>query len=408
MLSLHEARLMVLRRIVPLPVGGAFLSEAVGRRLGVDIRATEDQPAFDRSAMDGYAFPSANGTEKMRVLGEVQPGEGREWVVGRSECVRIFTGGRVPEGCDCVLPQEQARREGEWMTPVTLPVRSWIRRRGEDARAGDVLLRAGARLGAGDIAMLASVGVACPVVSSRARVVHVVTGNELVPLSATPAAGQIRDSNSALIGALIREAGAVMVRQSRAGDSLDALVGQIEAAPRSDWDVLLVSGGAGGGDFDFGARALERLGFEIHFQTVNVRPGKPLIFGTRGAQVAFVVPGNPVSHFVTFHLVIRMALEALCGMPEVLAMGDPAAETVRLPLRGAWDFKSDVRETWCPARMVPAEGRLSVEPLAWQSSGDLRGLAGVNALVRVRPQEAPVAADGNVECLLLGVRPFVL
>lgn len=405
---------MVLRRVVPLPVGGAFLPEAVGRRLGADIRAPEDQPAFDRSAMDGYAFPSSNGMEKMQVLGEIIPGDGREWSVGRGECVRIFTGGRVPAGCDCVLPQEQARRDGAWMTPLTLPARSWIRKRGEDARAGDVLLREGTRLGVGDIAMLASTGVACPAVSPCARVVHVVTGNELVPVSAAPAVGEIRDSNSSLIAALLREAGAALIRQTRAGDSLEALVGQIQSVPRDDWDLLLISGGAGGGDFDFGSRALEGLGFEIHFRILNLRPGKPLIFATRGSQLAFVIPGNPVSHFVTFHVVIRVALEALCGMPDGgrrtdgLDLADPASETVRLPLRAAWDFKTDPRETWCPARVVPVSGRLVAEPLQWQSSGDLRGLSGVNALVRVCSGEAPMAGDGSVECLLLGVRPLVL
>ncbi len=398
---------MVLQRVSALPYAGVFLAEAPGRRLAVDVCAPEDQPPFDRSAMDGFAFAARNGAVRMRIIGEVRAGEQWTRVVGEGECVRIYTGAAVPPGCDCVLPQEHAKTEGDWMIPEALPERSWIRRRGEESRAGEVLLHAGARLGAGDVGVLASLGVACPAVASRARVVHLATGDELVGVSAKPAQGQIRDSNSTLIAAMLRESGAVLVRQARVRDTLPALLEAIQKEKEAEWDLLLVSGGAGHGDFDFGVRALEALGFEIHFRVLNLRPGKPLVFATRGSHAAFVIPGNPVSHFVTFHLVIRMALEVLMRKQGVEDCADPARETVRLPLKAPWDFGVDKRETWCPARVEVCGGRLEVEPLVWKSSGDLRGLIGANALVRVGSGCPPVGEDGRVECLLLGLRPLV-
>ncbi len=403
MLSLKEARSLVHQHVSSLPVAGTFLSEALGRRLAGPVLAPEDQPAFDRSAMDGYAFVSGREGERMRIVGEVRAGDAGEYAVGSGECVRIHTGGRVPAGCTRVLPQEQAQREGMWMTPLAMPERSWIRKRGEDARAGEVLIRGGTFLGPGDLALLASVGVAYPVVAQRVRVLHVATGNELVSVQERPAAGQIRDSNSTLVAALLRECGATLVRQHRAGDTLDALLGAVRSVEETAWDVLLISGGAGGGDFDFGALALESLGFSTHFRGLNLRPGKPLVFGTRGSQVAFVIPGNPVSHFVTFHVVMRFALELLGGVPREAVDADPASETLRLPLSAPWQFESDKRETWCPARLEAAGGSLRVRPLAWQSSGDLGGLVGVSALLRVRSGEPPVAGDGTVECLVLGL-----
>lgn len=404
MVSLTEARQLILDRVEPLDPVACFLSDAHGRRLQQTVKAPEDQPAFDRSAMDGYAVGLQDKSEKFRIVGVVEPGNGDECKVGVGECARIFTGARLPAGLSKVIPQEQARVEGEWMRPSVRSDETWVRHRGDDARAGDVLLKPGVSIGAGEVAMLASVGVVYPVVSQRPTIVHITTGNELVDPAVTPKMGQIRDSNAVLIAALARQYGAVVSRHSRVGDSLESLVGAVLAANAQPWQVLLISGGASVGDFDFGARALELLGFEIHFRRVNLRPGKPLVFATRGKQLAFVIPGNPVSHFVTFHLAIELALHALTD-----GMMDPrcaflAEHSVRLPIDASLPLKSDSRETWCPANVFVKNGELRASPLPWNSSGDLRGMLEANALVRLPSGTSPVAAGGLVECLLFAVR----
>jgi len=394
LLSLAEVRTFINQAVRPLEPAVTPLAEAQGRVLREDVLAPEDLPAFDRSAMDGYAVGAGDTAERFRVIGEIQPGQSSELELHIGECARIFTGARVPPGATQIIIQEEVERDGEWMIPRQRDARTWIRGRGEDARRGDRLLAAGIRLRAGELSLLAQLGVIHPRVSPAPRVLHFATGNELVDPSTQPRVGQIRDSNSTLVAALVAETGARLLAQERCGDALLELTGLVTAHPVDDWDVLLISGGASVGDYDFGVRALERLGFTIHFRQVNLRPGKPLVFATRERQIAFVIPGNPVSHFVTFHVAIRLALECLERGPQAWALAHVAL-AADLPM------KPDARETWWPARVTFDNGALRAHPLAWQSSGDLRGLVAANALLPIPPGTGALPCGAECRVLLL-------
>ena len=371
------------------------LVAARGRVLREAVCAPDDLPAFDRSAMDGYAIDTSDRSERFRVVCEVQAGQVPAAKVGRGECARIFTGAQIPEGASQVIMQEDVVRDGEWITVRECGRQTWIRRRGEDARRGDLLLAAGVRLRAGELSLLAQIGLTRVQVGRAPRVLHFATGNELVDPSVAPGAGQIRDSNSTLVAALLAETGADLAAQGRCGDSLETLVGGIQRHLSGSWDVLLISGGASVGDFDFGTRALAELGFTVHFRQMNIRPGKPLVFATRGRQVAFVIPGNPVSHFVTFQVAIRHALERLEGAPLSWAIA-------KIELAADLRAKPNERETLWPARVAASDGALRVWPLAWQSSGDLRGLVGANALLPLAPGATGGRKGELVDCVLLG------
>jgi molybdopterin molybdotransferase len=193
-----------------------------------------------------------------------------------------------------------------------------------------------------------------------------------------------------LIAALLQTAGAKLVRQARCGDEAGALEKCIQEMPAETWDLLLISGGASVGDYDFGPETLRRLGFEIHFGKVNLRPGKPLALASRGRQLAFVIPGNPVSHFILFHVAIRAALDALEGTL-------PTWQLVHLPLGAPLTNSAGPRETFWPARLENG----AVHPLRWQSSGDLAGIAGANAILPIPPHTGHLAAGAQVPCLLL-------
>ena len=397
MISLDEARTIIVQQLQPLDAVPVPLAQARGRVLREDVRAPEDIPAFDRSAMDGYALGLDDRSERFRVVAEIQPGASGDLKIGRGECVRIFTGAAIPAGASQVIMQEDTKREGDFMIPTRRDAETHIRVCGEDARRGSVLLREGTRLGAAELALLAQLGVTQPLISPAVRALHFSTGNELVDPATKPARGEIRDTNSTLIAALLAERGAQLAHQSRCGDALDALVAAIETPRRETWDVILISGGASVGDYDFGARALERLGFKIHFRQINLRPGKPLIFATRERQAAFVIPGNPVSHFVTFHTAIARAIECFEGAPESwpLASMNLAREIAEAP---------SPRETWWPCRVALNDGAFNAEPLAWQSSGDLCGLASANGLIRIPAKSQPLDAGASVSCLLLDHR----
>ncbi|MEA3212799.1 MAG: molybdopterin molybdotransferase [Chthoniobacter sp.] len=393
MITLDEARSIIRRVIDPREPVSMPLAEARGCVLREAVLAPEDFPPFDRSAMDGYVIREGDPAERFRVIGEVRPGSISSLRLGPGECARIFTGAAIPSGGSQVIMQEDVACHEGWMTPRTRDAALFVRRRGEDAAAGDPLVPAGMRLGPAELALLAQVGCLRPQVSPPARAVHFTTGDELVDPATTPAEGQIRDSNSTLIAALLAQSGAALVHQGRCDDDLASLVAGVRAL--EGWDALLLSGGASVGDYDFGVAALRELGFAIHFERVSLRPGKPLVFGTRGRQIAFVIPGNPVSHFVVFHVAIRLALEALEGAPQPL-------EPVAAVLDG--ELVSDSRETCWPAAVRLEGGRLMARPLVWQSSGDLCGLVGVNGLLRLLPRTGPWARGAEIDCLLLDSR----
>jgi len=395
MLSLVEARSIIEQHVQPLAPVATPLVAAHGSILREDISAPEDLPAFDRSAMDGYAIDAQDSAQKFRVVMEVQAGQVPTGKLGPGECARIFTGAPIPAGASQVIMQEDVEREGEWITVRERDKKMWIRYRGEDARQGELLLKAGGRLRAGELSLLAQLGAVQPQVGPAPRVLHFATGNEIVDPSTAPGVGQIRDSNSTLISALLADVNARLVAQNRCGDSLEMLVQAIQAHPAENWDCLLISGGASVGDYDFGGRALQELGFTLHFGQMNIRPGKPLIFATRGQQIAFVIPGNPVSHFVTFQVGIRLALERLQGAAATF-------ESVKIELAADLLAKPNDRKTLWPVHIGAEGGVLKAWPLSWQSSGDLRGLLGANGLVPIAPGTGGGKKGETVECVLVG------
>ena len=376
MLSISEARALIAQTVHVLPPLRVPLAQAHGRTLRESLTADEDIPAFDRSAMDGYAIRADDPATEFRVVCEIPAGTVPTRAIGPGECARIFTGSPIPEGGTQVIVQEVAQRSGDTVTFSQRGKGINIRSRGEDAREGSALIERGTQLGAVELSLCAQLGKCAPLIAPRPRILHIATGSELVAPDEIPEAGKIRDSNSRLIAALAAEAGAEIAHQFRVGDDPAQLVGAISGTDIESWDMLLLSGGASVGDHDFGARTLRELGFSLHFTQLNLRPGKPLIFATRGRHLAFVIPGNPLSHLVCWHLVIRAALD-------MLAIGAIEFALVEAPLGGDVALKGNPRETWWPARIAWENGGAKFLPLKWQSSGDLTGIIGLDALIRV-------------------------
>ena len=381
--ALHE----IFSRAAQVGVERVPLATALDRVLREPARADLDSPPFDASAMDGYALRSDNWSRgspapvTLRLVGESAAGAAFTGTVGPGECVRIFTGAPVPAGADCVVKQEDTTRDGTDIRLASIPARgAFIRRRGENRRAGDIVVPEGMRLGPPELAALASTGVTQPLVTRRSRIVHVVTGNELVPPGQTPAGAQIRDSNSTLIAALVARHGGELAAHLHLRD--DPVAAQAALAVLPDHDVLLISGGASVGDHDFARPVLTTLGYTLHFQQINLRPGKPLVFASKGERLAFALPGNPVSHWVTFHLFVAPLLQKFATGLDAgprrlhgrLAPGGP------LP-------PPDARQTIWPARAAVVDGEHQITLLTLASSGDSSGLAGANALL-------PLPANG--------------
>src|SRR4029434_4107379 len=289
---------------------------------------------------DGFALRARDAHDRFRIVGEIRAGMIMEQSISEGECVRIFTGARLPPGADAVIPQEDTNVEGDFMIPAQRSPKRWIRLRGSEGRPGQIIATAPIRLGGVELSALAQAGCTHPSTTAPLAVAHVATGDEIVDSMTDPGPGKIRDTNSLLLRGLVSELGAGFTSR-RCGDVLEDLISAIA----TEENLVLISGGASVGAYDFGARALRQAGFTIHFDKVNLRPGKPLTFATRGDQTAFVIPGNPVSHFVCFQTVIRLAIERLQGLT-------PRWSFVEMAHGGDRPLPPDARETFWPARVI--------------------------------------------------------
>jgi molybdopterin molybdotransferase len=386
MLSTTEAWQTIASHARQLATVKLPLEKCLGRVLRANAYADADSPPFDASAMDGYALQRSSIGRPIRIIGEVPAGTPFSRSVSAGECVRIFTGAPVPADCDCVIKQEDAVRDGDTIRVQSSDQPNFIRRRGENRRAGDLIVPAGVHLAAADLAALASAGITQPEVTRAPRCVHLVTGNEIVSPDQTPVGGQIRDSNSTLIAALLEAHGAVLLARAHAQDDIGSAQKAVMTLP--DHDILLISGGASVGDYDFARPLLQTLGYTLHFQALNLRPGKPLVFASKGNQLAFALPGNPVSHWVVFHLFVAPLLQLLqTGAPaEPARLKGRLAEGAKLP-------SADKRQTFWPGRATIVAGTYQLTPLPLASSGDSTGLVGANALLPLPP--ADVTFDFN-------------
>ena len=411
-LQIDEAISEIQSRCQPLSAVRVPLVESFGRVLRETVCAPEDLPPVDRSTRDGYAILQNDESETCSVVDTLHAADWKPRQLKAGEAVRVATGASLPCENLRVLMQENVERTGNHIRIVRRETARNVSVRGEDLRAGEPLLQPGAKLDAGVLALLATAGNANPLVSPRLRVVHFTTGDEIVPPDHTPKPGQIRDSNSFLIRGLLQhflcdvtqkhlpedfeqakskilECGDVSPLSStrHVASFQSADVSTQSKFLASNANVILVSGGASVGEKDFTRPLLEWLGFEIIFSQVNVRPGRPLIFGVNGSRVAFGLPGNPLSHFVCFHLFVAEALKKL--------VGEEPGRFLRGRLAAKLDDAPNPRETLWPARLDLA----GLHPLAWASSGNVTYLAETNALIRVPANRGSIGAGAEVDFL---------
>lgn len=333
LVPVDEARDRILAQISPLQPIELPLQEAEGCVLAQEILATADLPEFASSAMDGFAVRSGDvaaatpaSPVELRIVGRAAIGERPEATVGGGESVRIATGAPIPAGADAVVPIENCDVVGDTVRILAAsPEGKHVRPAGEDVRAGETLLKAGRRLGAPELGLLATAGAAHPLVHPRPRVVVLSTGDELVPPGRVPEYGQVRDSNAYLLFGALREAGAVPMLAGVVPDEADELKDRV-LSHLVQADAFISSGGVSVGERDVVKAAFFRRG-ELDFYRVAMQPGMPQGFGHIEGKPFFGLPGNPVSVFVSFEVFIRPALRKMMGRrqlfrPEVTARLD--------------------------------------------------------------------------------------
>lgn len=322
LLTVEEHRARVLDAVAVLPVETVRLADAAGRTLAAPVRAAHDLPGFDNSSMDGFAVrladvegADAENPVTLRVVADLPAGSSDDPSFGAGEAVRIMTGAAVPADADAIVPFEDTAG-GLADSLGTIEARrapaasgAFIRRRGGDTRAGDVVLSAGEHLGPFALSAAAAAGVAELEVHRRPRVAVVSTGSELVAPGVVPGRGQTPDSNSTLLASLVSGTNADVTVISSLQDDANAIHALLEHA--ADVDVIVFSGGVSAGAYEPVRQALEG---RIAFEKVAMQPGKPQAFGVLDdGRLVFGLPGNPVSVAVSFEVFVRPALLALQG-----------------------------------------------------------------------------------------------
>lgn len=392
---LHSEAIAFLKECIAPAAGSSSLSiaKACDRILAQDVRASHAVPLHANSAVDGYAFAHSDyGTADthitLQVAGVSAAGHAFEQQHQKGQAVRILTGAVIPDGCDSVAMQEDCEVDaasGTVEIPQGLKRGANIRPAGEDVSEGDLLFAAGHVVRPQDLAALASIGLGEVDCYLAPTVTLFATGDELVPPGQGPLArGQVFDANTAMLSALITKRGCDLIQGGVLPDDFSRVRDALEnAAAHSSSDagrVIITSGGASRGSEDHIANALAALGTR-HYWQINIKPGRPIMFGQIGDSVVIGLPGNPVAAFVCFLLYVHPLLGRLGGTPW--------REPLRLNLPAGFEFqgrKRGRREYWRAWTDITAEGRLIAHKFPRDGSGLISGLRAASGLIEV-PEE---------------------
>lgn len=391
MIPFEKAYEIVMAQARTLDSEEVSLHEALHRILASDVLSDIDMPPFDKSAMDGYACRRADLQYELAVIETIQAGTPPTKAIRERQCAKIMTGAMLPEGADCVIMVEftEETRDGivRFTGPSTL---DHICRKSEDIRVGELVLRKGSRIGPQHIAVLATVGCMRPRVYRKARVGIIATGDELVEPNERPGPSQIRTSNSYQLYAQVLTAGAVPTYYGIARDTEAQIDGALKRAIGQN-DVVLVSGGVSKGDYDLVPGVMQRNGIEILFDSIAMKPGKPTTFGVSPEIYCFGLPGNPVSTFVQFEILVKPFLYKLMGH-------DFRVPYSVLPLSARVVPRRTERETWLPVK-VTADGR--AQPGEYHGSAHINALCQADGLIVI-----PIGSGALEEGTLVRVRPL--
>lgn len=396
MLTYDDALARILAQMTPLTPTDTPLSEALGRVLAEDVTTPFPLPPFANSSMDGFAVRAADVAAHPAVLpvaGDIAAGATTVPTLLPGQALRIMTGAPVPPGADAVVPIEdtEARDGGTTFLEAVTPGQC-IRPAGEEAAAGNMVLRAGTVLRPAHIGMAATVGQGSLKTILRPRVAVLSTGDELVEPGQALAFGQIYNSNAYALAALVADAGGVVTHRLHARDTPESLRRAFDQA--ADADVLITSGGVSVGDYDHVKSVFAERG-TVDFWRVAIRPGKPVAFGQWGGTHFFGLPGNPSSTMVTFELFVRPALRRLAGhtdltRPQVTAtLTEDARHT---PGRQSYQRAVVTR---------PPGGAAQVRALTKQGSGMLLPMTEANALLVLPADTEALPAGAAVTVLVL-------
>jgi len=372
MIEFNEAHDIVLNTARLTGTEQVQLSDAPGRILASDVSSDMDMPPFNKSAVDGYACRKEDLSDAMEVIEIIPAGKSPEKTISPGKCAKVMTGGVVPEGADTVIMVEDVEELGQdKIRFVKDKTNTNICYTGEDIHKNDKVLEKGILIRPQEIAVLASVGMANPLVYKQPVVGIISTGDELVEPDQNPEISQIRNSNAAQLMAQVKACNAKAAYFGIAKDTEQSTREIIKQALDTS-DMVLLTGGVSMGDFDYVPKVLKELGIEIHFKSIAVQPGRPTVFGTREGKYLFGLPGNPVSSFVQFELLVKPLIYEMMG-------NSFKALTFDLPMGETYTRRKAKRKSFLPVSIKNGK----VWPVSYHGSAHIHSYIFADGIVAV-------------------------
>jgi molybdopterin molybdotransferase len=398
MLTFEQARQQVISQISKLNHATSTVNlsawDAGGYVLAQDLFADRNYPPFDRATRDGYAVRASESTADATstCIGEIKAGDASTQPLEKGTCIQIMTGAPVPPEADAVVMIEYTNRDKNLIRFQQSATKGQnIVHAGSEALKGQTLLHAGAHLGYAELGLAAQIGATQLRCAKKPRVAILSTGDEIVPIDATPGPYQIRNSNSVSLAAQVRDAGGEPVILGNASDRIESLGDKIQQGLQED--LLVLSGGVSMGKYDLVEDVLKSLGATFYFDAVAIRPGKPAVFAMCNEKPVFGLPGNPISTMVTFELFVVPAIDLLSASPA------RPLSFLKASLAEAMKEKPGMTH-FLPARVQFDSGDAQVKPLPWQGSGDTVTMAKANCFLVVGADIQTLATGENVNVLM--------
>lgn len=375
------------------------LLDSLGRILAKDVFSDIDQPPFNNSAMDGIAVKFNSNIKSWAVLGEISAGNFEEYNIDENSCVRIMTGGKIPVNADTVIPIELISDDGDVITlldDMSIKRNQHIREKASDLHIGMLAIKQDTQIKSNHIPMLATCGVGKVTVYSRLKIGLLVTGDELVEISEKPEGDKIRASNLYTLILAIKEAGHIPVSFGLVGDDRSLTEEKIITALNSDIDIFITTGGVSVGKYDFIKEILQQNDIDEKFWSVNIKPGKPVFFGTykhnNKHKLVFGLPGNPVSSFVTFLVFVKYTLDKYYNIN--------SNNIVRAELTSDLN-KKDGKRHFSRGMLYKKDEQYFVVDSGSHSSGDMAGLSNANCLIVIKEERISPKKGEKIECIVI-------
>jgi len=393
MIPFQDAYSIVVSKTNPLgKTEEVNLSQSTGRVLAQDVISDINMPPFRKTAVDGFACRMADIGDTLEIVEVIPAGVVPTKTIKEGQCSKIMTGAPLPSGADCVLMVEDTKIIDEKHIVFTgKSTKANICELGEDILIGNLSIEKGTAILPKHIAIMAALGCHKPTVAVKPIVSILPTGDELVEPNIKPTGSQIRNSNGHQLISQVINSGAEPVYNGIVGDTKEETYNAISKALEES-DVIILTGGVSMGDFDFVPEVMDKLGIQIHFDSIAVQPGKPTTFGTKGDKLIFGLPGNPVSSFIQFELLVKPALQKMMGATSLNPL------QIKAPMGADYTRKRTERLAFVP---IYINEQNEVFPVEFHGSAHIFALAKANGIIGV-----PIGVEKIEKGEIVNVRPI--